>query len=296
MRRSFLHPADAAASFLLVVIALTLLGACLLGRALWGMFCGHVALLIAYGILSLVMRRHEARSWVLYARPFAVAAVMFVLYKTLGQSVFVIWDGTVDPWLAAADRWLFLGTSPSLWLNRRLTPHSVEFLSFIYSFYIPYLYFSIVLGCIGRPRAEVGRFVTAYSLTYSISFLGYLFVPARGPIVELAGQFAQPLDGGAIHALVVNTIAASGGPHGAFPSLHVGASMMLCLFDLRHNTFRGLTYVPLVALIVAATLALQYHYVVDLVAGTFIAIASLWLSRRLMARYTAADRVEFHGG
>ena len=76
-----------------------------------------------------------------------------------------------------------------------------------------------------------------------------------------------------------------GGPHGAFPSLHVGASLFATLFDLRHrNPLRALIYFPLVAMIALATLVLRYHYAVDLVAALILAIFAVHAARVLIAR------------
>ncbi|HEU4452189.1 MAG TPA: 1-acyl-sn-glycerol-3-phosphate acyltransferase, partial [Longimicrobium sp.] len=144
---------------------------------------------------------------------------------------------------------------------------------------------SIFLGLVGREPGERDEFITGFAILYALSFLGYLFLPARGPIVHLAEQFATPLAGGRMHALVVESIDRLGGPHGAFPSLHLGASFLAMWFDLRHrNTLRGLIYLPLVLLIAAATIILRYHYVVDLIAGVALALLASRLAARALGR------------
>ena len=78
----------------------------------------------------------------------------------------------------------------------------------------------------------------------------------------------------------MRSVDALGGPHGAFPSLHVGASVLALTFDLRYgDRLRGLVYVPLVLLIALATLVLRYHYVVDLVVGAALGPGALAASR-----------------
>jgi hypothetical protein len=101
------------------------------------------------------------------------------------------------------------------------------------------------------------------------------------------------LGGGFFHQLVVTSIDRMGGPHGAMPSLHIGASVFACAFDLRYNRLRGLTYLPVVMLIYAATLVLRYHYVIDLVAGTLLGIAAIRLAARWVPRTTPP--IELHG-
>jgi len=288
-----LHPADRATLFILAVVTATLAVSAAWGRPVAGALALHAAILAGFGALA----------WALAGRPrsvvrgVAVIAVMFTLYSTLGHVAFQAIPWTADPWLAMLDRALLLGDSPSLWADPLGATGWVELLSIFYAAFIPYLYLSILLGLVGRAPEERDEFVTGFAILYALSFLGYLFLPARGPIVHMAEQFATPLAGGRVHALVVASIDRLGGPHGAFPSLHLGASFWAMTFDLRHrNTLRGLIYVPLVVLIAAATVVLRYHYVVDLIAGAALAlVASRLAARALGRRVESADGVERGG-
>ena len=156
-----------------------------------------------------------------------------------------------------------------------------ELLSLAYAAFIPYLSVSVFLHgahCDARVRE---LFLLSITLLYAIGFLGYLFVPAQGPIIHLADQVAPPIDGGFIHTLVTTSVDQAGGPHGAFPSIHVGATALVCLFDFRHGCrTRAWMYVPLVLLITLATVLLRYHYVIDLVAGFAIAVLALLVAER----------------
>lgn len=267
-----------------------------LGRAL----ALHAALLAGYAALAFIAGRLTEGDRGSVLRAMAVVGVMFTLYTTLGHVAFeaIPWRG--DALLAEIDRALFFGVSPAIWVAPRIGTAATEAFSFIYALFIPYLYMSIFLGLIGRPAREREAFFTGFALLYAASFLGYLFVPARGPIVHQAADFPGPLAGGYFHGLVVSAIDRMGGPHGAFPSLHVGASAFACAFDLRHNRLRGLIYLPVVALIGVATIVLRFHYVVDLVAGFALALAALkgghgWSGWRETSAYTPREGFELLG-
>ena len=110
-------------------------------------------------------------------------------------------------------------------------------------------------------------------------------VPACGPVVQMAGDFTVPINGGPFHQVIVRSVQQVGGPHGAFPSLHLGASLFATLFDLRHrNPLRALIYFPLVAMIALATLVLRYHYAVDLVAALALAHVATHVARVAITR------------
>lgn len=235
----------------------------------------HGGLLAAFAALAWVLAIGRSRRWgraVPWIRALATVGVLLYLYGSLGQPVFAVIPWRADAALEGVDRFLFWGRSPALWASRHIGRAGLEFWSAVYGFFIPFLYLSILSGCVGRPRHERDRFLFGFAFTYAVAYLGYLFLPSTGPIDFLPA--AAPPAGGPIHRMILASVTATGGNHGAFPSLHVGASAYLCLFDWRHNRLRGMTYAPIVVLIAFSTLFLQYHYVVDLLAGLAIAVCA----------------------
>ena len=270
-----LFPADCVTAGILGVVSLTLAIRWLAGVELAGATVFHSVLCAVFVGLACLMARHPGRTWVTWTRPLATVAVMFLLYSTLAHLAFEAIPWQADSALDRIDRLLFLGRCPSVELESASTYALVELMAAVYGCFIPYLYLSISIGCLGRPDHERDHFVTGFALLYAVSFLGYLFTPAKGPVVHLAAQYQAPLAGGRFLELVVDSIDRLGGPHGAMPSLHIGMSVYACCFDLRYHRLRGWTYLPMVALIYVATVVLRYHYVIDLAAGTIIAIGAV---------------------
>lgn len=270
-----------------VVVTATLAVAWGAGRPLGSAVLVHggvLALLLGLTLRGRRIRGAEARA---LAAALAVVGSMFFLYTALGRVAFVAIPWRGDGWLRAADRILGLGAQPAAWAAERLADHgwATEPLAFFYAAFIPYLYLTIFLSLIGRPERTRSVFLLAFALLYGASFMGYLFVPARGPVLSMQDVLTTPLEGGVFHGMVVRSIELAGGPHGAFPSLHIGASSLAVLVDWRHgDRLRGLIYVPAVLLIAVATVALRYHYVVDLLAGACLAAGALRLSERRLAR------------
>jgi hypothetical protein len=241
----------------------------------------HSGILVA--LLAFVGLAHRGRSsdfWVV-VRPLGALGVMFALYFSLATVPFEAIPWEADGLLFDLDRLLFGGVSPALWLDGRLDSRHVELFSFCYALFIPYLYLSVVVGILGREHRERERLFAALVMLYALAFVGYLFAPARGPVVFLADQL-EPLAGGFFHGQVLNAVEASGGPHGAMPSLHLGISLLVCVFDLKVNRLRGLIYIPLVLGILFATVSLRYHWVVDLLVGALLAGLALRYSKGLV--------------
>jgi len=252
-------------------------------RPAWAL---QVQILLAFAAVVAVMAWRPRDMWVPWVRALATVFVLMILYSSLGAAVFAIIPWRADAFLERADRVLFAGHSPAVWAARHIGATGLEFWSFIYGFFVPFLYLSIFLGCVGRPDTERDEFLAGFAVTYALAYLGYLFLPTMGPVESIAGVAPPP--GGPIHRMVLAGVVSTGGNHGAFPSLHVGASAYLCLFDWRHSLLRGMTYAPVVALIGFSTVFLQYHYVVDLLTGLVIAVCANRFAASPAARTTAA--------
>ena len=136
-------------------------------------------LLLAAIIGVWVFARFEAARWVRYARPALTTTIIFMCYTSLGKLGVAAMPYDADAVLSHGDGWL-LGIDPSLAIQPWQTPGWVEFFSVAYGAFIPYIYLSLFLGCIGRPPIERDQFLTGWVYTYAISYLGYIFVPRMG--------------------------------------------------------------------------------------------------------------------
>jgi hypothetical protein len=276
------HPGDRT---LLALLALANLVALIrwpaVGAPLTPIALALVAMLVGLVVSTYVLTRWESRRWVPFVRAAVAVTIVFSCYTVLGKLGVVAMPYLADAWLSHADNWL-LGFDPSLAIQPYQTPRTIEFLSFCYAAFIPYIYVSLFLGCVGKPTFERDQYLTGWIFTYAISYLGYIFLPAHGPVVFQANEYDVALHGGFFYRLVVLGNEATGGLQGVFPSLHVGCSVYLCVSDLRKNLLRGLTYLPLVVLIYIATIFLRYHYIIDLVAGTVIPVACIYLGEHVV--------------
>jgi hypothetical protein len=272
-------------ALLVFAVLLTLARLPIVGASLLSPLILHLGFLVAFVLTCAALGRWERASAVRFIRPAVVVALLFTLYTTLGQLGVALWPEwsqppyRADAALSAIDVWM-LGFDPSLWLQSYQRPGWVEFYSFVYAAFIPYINLSLALNSLGRPPVERDQFLTGWVFTYSISFVGYLLVPAHGPVVYHAADYDVALEGGLFYDTVLSGMQITGGLQGVFPSLHVGGSVYLCLFDLQKNRLRGLTYLPLVLLIYVSTLFMRYHYVIDLLAGTVVAACCLPLGQK----------------
>jgi PAP2 superfamily len=294
-----MHPADYSilAILILAISTAALAGS---GEELRRILFIHLAMLVGYGIFVLALIKWGRLGWTAYLRPFVAMGTIWTLYCTLGWLGMAAMPFRADNFLARVDTWTFAGINPTFFIQRWQTRGRVEFFAFFYGLFIPYINVSLLLGSLGRPALERDQFLTGWVFTYCISYVGYIFLPAQGPGGFLAGAYSMPLHGGYFYRMVLVGVANSGGLRGAFPSLHVASSLYLCLFDLRTNRLRGLTYLPVVVMIYCATIVLRYHYVIDLLFGTLIAFVCVqigpWVFLRWAQNRRSAGVPAFPGG
>lgn len=152
-----------------------------------------------------------------------------------------------------------LGTVGSLF-------YDLLMLSYMSYFLLPFiggiLYFRTL------PRHEhykIGRFFFSVVLFFALNFLMYLIVPVTGPQYWLKDLYTDvlPLTSfGHNLWLVVH--------HGqttfidCFPSGHTGIAFLVAIWMVRLNHPARFFFVATSALIVMATLAMRYHYILDL--------------------------------
>jgi len=143
----------------------------------------------------------------------------------------------------------------------------VDLLHLCYWFYFLSM---VILGAalyVQKDLAKLRQYLAVVMTGLLVSYLGYFLVPAIGPhhfYVPRPAQLDGLLLGKSLHAAI---LAAEWRMPDAFPSGHALLSMIVIVMSwrLHRPTFRVL--VGPAAGCVLATMALRYHYVVDVVAS-----------------------------
>tara|TARA_B100001971_G_C18201634_1_gene544993 strand:+ start:88 stop:1068 length:981 start_codon:yes stop_codon:yes gene_type:complete len=187
-------------------------------------------------------------------------------------------------------RWL--GDTPATLMTLSLPNWASDLLMACYLFFFYY----IVGGLLYYFIKDLKRFrhaVVGFCTVYALGYVGYMLMPAVGPLDELG-----PRTGGWLTDVGGAFIIQRSNGVDVFPSIHIAASLYLLLFDFQHrrNHFWWVL-APTVGLWIS-TIYLRYHYGVDLVAGVILALGCWWLTRWFAASRLCADveaECEAHG-
>lgn len=211
-----------------------------------------------------------------------------------------IWDDSLE----RIDHALWLGHDPANVLHALFgTTWAAEFFSFVYVSWIVLVPASIAIALIFTRHPAAGSwYVTAVSLCWGLGALGYYLLPTLGPAYSKPGDFADlkhTYTTTLIQDLMTDRVAVvptpygngvdmGGDPHAthavqtiaAFPSLHVGIMVTICLFLTLIAAARWvrLTAWVYLALTVLATIYFGWHFSLDAAGGFVLGGLAVWVA------------------
>ncbi|MFL6155746.1 MAG: phosphatase PAP2 family protein [Marmoricola sp.] len=252
---------------------------------------------------EVVRERWNRRHTVFALTGLATWYVSYAAFRNLKSYVPFVNDHVWDDRLAKIDHTLWLGHDPANVLHSLFgTTWAAEVFSLVYVAWIVLVPASIAVALIfTRAPAAGSWYVTAISLCWGFGAIGYFALPTLGPAYSKPGDFSglkrtyttQLIENlMSDRAKVVPGAAPFGGPDGnphathvlqtiaAFPSLHVGIMVTICLFltliaaprtaRIIAWTFLGLT--------VCATIYFGWHFSVDALGGAVLGVLAVWFA------------------
>lgn len=242
---------------------------------------------------EVVRERWNRRHTIFALSGLATWYVSYAAFRNLKSYVpFVngrIWDDTLE----RIDHALWLGNDPANVLHTVFgTTWMAEVFSAVYVTWIVMVPASIAIALIFTRHPAAGSwYVTAISLCWGLGALGYFLLPTLGPAYSEPGDFTDLThtytstlitDLMDDRKLVVpmpygNGVDMGGDPHAthlvqtiaAFPSLHVGIMMTICLFLTLIAAARWMRIAAWAYLVltILATIYFGWHFSVDALGG-----------------------------
>lgn len=214
-------------------------------------------------------------------REFLPVPVVLYVFLHLGMVIPLVHPAVYDHQLAAIDRWLLGAETQQALYNLPLPWWLADLLSLAYStfFLMP---IALLITLVNAKDPYLPRVASIIILTFLLSYVGYFLVPAYGPRAGVAKTRYQTLPKGLLGGQIREFL-----DHwektktDAFPSGHtaVTAAVLICARRRAPRLYYAL--LPVGALLIAATMLLTYHYLVDVLAAIpFLAVswflASWW--------------------
>lgn len=255
----------------------------------WYLLVSFNAFLIFFVFTIAYLDKNKSHFLIMQLHYWYIVPLILIIFKQLYFMVKPIRNVDYDHVLIEIDRWMF-GFDPTVELYKIANPYLTELLQIVYGmfFFLP-----IILAVdlminkrIGNVKYEA--FIILYG--FLLSYIGYILVPAIGPRftlhdfylkeVELPGLFlteflreivnsGESIPGGTIDA--IDKV-----QRDVFPSGHTQMTLLTMYLAVKFKTKTKNFFLVVGTLLIFATVYLRYHYVIDLIAGFFFMVFTLW--------------------
>ena len=272
------------------------------GGAVAALLFGHILFLTAAYWFFRRLRALPGRTQT-SRRALFVMVTIPIAFKLLGWIIPQLNPRSYELDLTWLDIAIF-GVNPQEWVESIYHPLLTEFLQIAYTsyYFLPIALF-IVLWRRGRYR-RAEEVLTAVLLGFWTSYLGYILVPAISPyrwVEPGAGGFGvitytKEIEGLLLAGPIHHTLHTLEGVHyDCFPSGHTEIALIVLVYAWRWARRTFWVLLPFATGLIASTVYLRYHYVVDLAAGALLAWAVVRYTPRWFAWWNARRGIDEDG-
>ena len=224
-------------------------------------------------VIQLSRRRKTGGGGRDFIHVFSPILFIVLIYESLGDLIQHL-HPDIDQTLIRIDHFLF-GVHPTVWMERWIVPWLTDLLSLAY---LSYYFLPVVLIAILYFKKNPGLYPAIFvlSLGYYLSFIGYILFPAVGPRYAMTSFYTIPLEGSFITDWVRDGLnAIEHNKRDCMPSGHTQIALTVLYLAYRYERAAFYLFFPFVCGLVLSTVYLRYHYVIDLAAGTALAVGSV---------------------
>ena len=248
--------------------------------------------IIGVVIITLLITKFRPK-WTFFrdALPFVYC---LAIYTNLHDTIHFANPNDIHDKLIAIDQWLF-GLQPAVWAERFITPWLTEILSFCYMIFFLFAPLVALVLYLQKRKSEFRETLITVILCFYAGYFLYVIFPAAPPRLTLKHLYTIQFDGTPIAdaALkMVNILPADS--RAAFPSLHVAVTLLSLMFGFKYARWLFWLMLPFCTGLFLATVYLRHHYVIDIIAGIFLAITSYILVPKIdswwRAKYPGQSR------
>ena len=215
--------------------------------------------------------------------PFLIILLMY--YTLWGDATLLMVTTDRDQALMAIDQRLF-GCQFSVVLQRIVSPALTTWMTFAYFFHLVNIPFIACFIYMFRDHRRFREMMSGIMVVSFLGLMGYLLVPAIGPVYTLRNQYTVPLQQSmGMFNREVDLMDFARIRRDCFPSLHVAISFVVWLYTYRNSKKLFWILSPLILSLWFSTVYLRYHYLIDVVAGLILAPLSYLLANWLFRRF-----------
>src|ERR1017187_5364403 len=214
--------------------------------------------------------------------PFLIILLMY--YTLWGDATLLMVTTDRDQALMAIDQRLF-GCQLSVVLQRIISPPLTTWMTFAYFFHLVNIPFIACFLYVFRDHRRFREMMSGVMVVSFLGLMGYLLVPAIGPVYTLRNQYTVPLHQSMwMFNREVDFMDFARIRRDCFPSLHVAISFVVWLYAYRNSKKLFWILAPVMLSLWVSTVYLRYHYLIDVVAGVVLGPPSFYPGHLVFCR------------
>lgn len=182
----------------------------------------------------------------------------------------------LDPYLVDLDRYLF-GFQPSIQFSEYFANPIFSELMYLGYFSLYIIIISFVMITYFKLKRETEELFFKLTASMLLFYLFFCFFPAAGPQFYFSSQ-EKNLPSAYVFDKIIHFFQKAEQPTGAFPSSHIGISIIIILLMRKRTPLFFSISIPFLLLLILSTVYIKAHYAVDAIAGILAAPIILSLS------------------
>ncbi len=252
---------------------------------------GFYALFAIPVVVFILHRKGKSQEFLRKWVPFIVILLSYeALAGIVGQMVS---DGDIVH-LNTLDEALFGFNVTGAVQQHFLSPSLTTITLFLYSLHFPLIIIASVFLWFAK-RSLFNKYALSMVMTSYVSLSVFALMPSAPPWYEgVAKNLVAAANTASTSSLSSGSSILAGYLHltmliesdkfAAFPSLHAAYVVLFCYFMMRYRRVLGWITIPIVFGVLFSTLYLGQHYLIDLIAGTTLALTSAVVAEFVVSR------------
>jgi len=223
------------------------------------------SILFSYFILRFRFRNKPFSYYINFSDTIIIYFLLSVFYGETGQLNNIFFE-KIDPWLSHIDQKIF-GYQPSVMFSSTFSNPIFSEIMFLgyFSYYLMPFFAFLFIWIYKRQYFEKFSFLILSS--YFFYYLIFIIIPAEGPQFYFQPPLNQIETQGAF-GFIIKIIQKNGeAPTAAFPSSHIGISVIMLFLLFKYYRLLFKIYLPLAITLSFSTIYIKAHYFIDIAAG-----------------------------
>lgn len=242
-----------------------------------------IRVLFLFIIVLLINAEKYNTKFILFIRNFYPLVLLGFFYSETDYYNNLIFNN-LDPILVNIENHLF-GTQLSIDFSQL-----IPFRWFSELMHLGYFsYYLIILGIpllfYSRAKDQFNKIMFITINSFCIYYLIFILFPSIGPQFYFPIEQTTVPDGYLFHQIMTLIIHVGESQTGAFPSSHVGMSVIFLIISIRHFKPLLRVLIPVIIILILSTIYIKAHYAIDVIGGFISGFLFYYLSDKIYDKF-----------